>query len=366
MGPKLEDKSLFVQAGIDPKTGLPIKLKSSDLVDCTLVEDINRALRIVDEQDAINRYTWYNLPSGLNSQLLERMLYYKGQVMFFYIKSQDKFFALPYALDGTIDVYGRFTGVTPLPYKGGHVITDASGNKKTMPWIPGLIRKPQYEVVNDEELDDNIYEESCVLLRDYTQQDAEIIISRQIINDPIIRAISEAFPLARTNLINNCGIEGLKVNDEDAQAQVEAANRTVVNAALSGRKWIPTVSNIDYQELSGSSAMKSEEYLSYMKSLDNFRLSLYGLDNGGIFQKKAHMLGAEQQMNDSNTGIILQDGLTIRQNFCDIVNSIWGLGIWCEINEVTNNMDQNLDGMIQNDLDQSGQMQGEQPEEVAA
>lgn len=364
MGAKIEDNSLFIQAGIDPKSGLPIKLGNQDIVDVNLVDHINRAMRIVDEQDAVNRYTWYNLPSGLTSQLLERMLYYKGQLMFFYIPTQDKFFALPYALDGTIDVYGRFTGVTPLPYKGGHTIKE-NGKEKMLPWIPGLIRRPRYEVVADEELDEDTYENGCVLLKDYTPQDSETIISRQVINDPIVRAISEAFPLARTNLINNCGVEGLKVNSEDEQAQVEAANKTVVKAALSGRKWIPTVSNIDYQELTGGGNMKSEEYLSYMKSLDNFRLSLYGLDNGGIFQKKAHMLGSEQEMNNSNTGIILQDGLTIRQNFCDIVNSIWGLGIWCEISEVANGMDQNADGMVQNDLDQSGTMKGEQPEEVA-
>ena len=357
MGAKMTDKELFIQAGIDPKTGLPIKLADpKGATNIHLDDEITRALRIVDEQDAVNRFTWYNLPEGLNSQLVERMMYYKGQLMFFYIPTDDKFYMLPYALDGTIDVYGRFLQVTPLPYKGG--MTDSQG--KQLPWISGLVRKPIYDVP----LDEVDLEESCVILKDYTPQNSETVIARQILNDPIVKAEAEAFPLARTNLVNNCGVEGLRVTDEDASAQVESANNALVSAALNGRKYIPITAQIEMQELSASSALKSEEYLMYMEALDNFRLGLYGLENGGLFQKKAHMLGAEQQMNTQNTGRILQDGLTLRQNFCDIVNAIWGLGIWCEVSETATGMDYNMDGEVQNDRDQSGEMSGEQPEEV--
>ena len=358
MGAKMTDKDLFIQAGIDPKTGLPLKLAGSEELDCHLNEDIKKVLRIVDEQDAVNRYTWYNLPEGLNSQLLERMMYYKGQLMFFYIPTDEKFYMLPYALNGNIDVYGRFLQVTPLPYKGGMI----DSNGKQLPWIEGLVRTPVYDMpLTEEEID---VESSCVLLKDYTPQNSETVIPRQILNDPVVQAESEAFPLARTNLINNCGIEGLRVSDQDASAQVEYANKSLIKAAMSGRRYIPTVAQVEMQVLDGGSALKSEEYLMYMEALDNFRLGLYGLNNGGIFQKKAHMLGAEQQMNTQNTGRILQDGLTLRQNFCDIVNAIWGLGIWCEVSETATGMDYNMDGEIQNDRDQSGTMAGEQPEGV--
>ena len=68
----MTDKDLFIQAGIDPKTGLPLKaIGPQGATDIRLKDDITRALRIVDEQDAVNRFTWYNLPSGLTSQLLK-------------------------------------------------------------------------------------------------------------------------------------------------------------------------------------------------------------------------------------------------------------------------------------------------------
>ena len=89
-----------------------------------------------------------------------------------------------------------------------------------------------------------------------------------------------------------------------------------------------------------------------MQSLDNYRLSLYGLDNGGLFQKKSHVLEAEQQMNTGTTGLVLRDSVQYRQDFCNIVNSIFGLGIWCEPSEVVMGVDYNQDGMLGSDEDE--------------
>ena len=94
---RLPDINTLIQAGIDPKTGLPIRV---DEEKCTLKNDIRRVLRVLDEQNAINRYTWFNLPDGLDGQLIERILYYKGQGMFFYMDTDETFYFLPYALDG--------------------------------------------------------------------------------------------------------------------------------------------------------------------------------------------------------------------------------------------------------------------------
>ena len=58
------------------------------------------------------------------------------------------------------------------------------------------------------------------------------------------------------------------------------------------------------------------------------------------------MLEAEQRMNNGNSGIILQDGLYQRQEFCDIVNSWFGLSIYCEISETVNNIDVNGDMLV--------------------
>lgn len=76
------------------------------------------------------------------------------------------------------------------------------------------------------------------------------------------------------------------------------------------------------------------------------------------------MLEAEQTMNAGKASIPLNDGLTIRQNFADIVNSITGLGISVGVAEEVISADMNGDGMAYDDLDQSGEIGGEQPHDA--
>ena len=57
-------------------------------------------------------------------------------------------------------------------------------------------------------------------------------------------------------------------------------------------------------------------------------------------------LQTEADINGGPVGLVLADGLAIRQNFCNIVNSIWGIGLWCEVNENISGADLNGDGMI--------------------
>ena len=328
----------MIQAGIDPRTGLPIKAAES--IDSGFKEHNKKLLRIIDEQDAVNRFTWYNLPNGLNAQLIERILYYRGQGIFFYLDVNDKFYFLPYALDGTIDVYGRYCGVTPLPFAGG---TTSDGNKKAKPWIQGLTKKPVYDIAIDELTIDDLTD-SCVILKDYTEQMSQTIIARQILNDPLLDVMAEMIPFMHTKLLNSTGVSAMRVNNQDEYSNVLAANKSINGAALNKQWAVPVIGNVDFQELTGGATGNAEEYLLALQALDSYRLSTYGLPNGGLFQKKAHMLEAEQNMNAGTASLVLQDSLKCRQTFCDIVNSIWGLGIWCEINE----------SIIQADLDGDG------------
>lgn len=336
---RLYDPSLLVQAGIDPKTGLPIKMGSCRKESCKT--DIKKILRIIDEQNAVRRFNWINLPDGLSTELVERILYYKGQGMFFYMPSDEKFYFLPYALDGTIDVYGRYTGVTPLPFNGSTSTESKDGKMK--PWITGLTREPMYDIKLDR-LTVEDWENKCVLLHDYSNQISQTNISRQVLNDPLIDVMSDCIPFMRTALIKATGIAGIRVNDTDQQASVTEASRAVNDSALSGDIWIPIVGDLDFQAISEGNVAKAEEYMLAMQSLDNLRLSTYGLENGGLFEKKAHITNAELGTNNSPVSMVYQDSLKLRQDFCIIVNSIWGLNIWCEPSESVLGIDNNMDG----------------------
>ena len=328
-------------------------------------ENIRKQLRILDEQNAVNRYTWYNLPCDLSSQELERLIYYRGQLCFFYVPELDNFIFSPYALDGTIDYYGRYNTVHPVPWADG---TDE--NNKKSPLSAYLANKKLdvcYGIPADEEKLVNWIKKfwdgkACVLVTDYTKQLSQTTIARQIINDPLLDIMSDCIPFMRTCLLANTGVKGMRISNQADYPNVLDANEAFEKAALEGKQYVPIVGSVDFQSLTDAQAARAEEYLLAMQGLDNYRLSLYGLDNGGLFQKKSHMLEGEMAMNAGKASIPLNDGLSCRQNFCDIVNALTMLGVSCEIGEAVISVDMNLDGMAVNDQDQSGTAQGTQPD----
>jgi hypothetical protein len=341
--------------------GLPSNSKAHEgrVIHSALRDSIVDQLKLLDMQDAIKRYVWHNLPNGLTSELMERMLYYRGQVMFFYDDLMKEFVCLPYKFASGVNYYGRYNRIGPVPFFGP-MEQFRNGKDKTGGWTDGFTRAKNYlktlerEVAYEEVLPENLtyddLNEKCVIIKDYTSQESELIVPRKQLMDELVKAEAEAFPMARTALLANSGIKAMRTQNQDDAANVYAANEGIENAAITGKPFVPIVAPLEFQDLtSGGSALKAEEYLIYMQALDNYRLSLYGLKNGGLFQKKSHMLESEQEMNDGNTLFAMQDGLDLRQQACNIINSIWGLGIWCEQAEQVSMIDSNGDGEIGND-----------------
>lgn len=348
----LPDIGMLVRAGINPRTGLPVKLGD---IDGSPKPDLKRFMRIIDEQDAVNRYKWFNIPGNITGQELERMLYYRGQLAFFYIEELETFYFMPYALNGTIDFYGRFNSIHPVPFGGGS--TEDKSVKQQADYLSQLKLDCIYAPVADENVDYDLMVKSAVLIHDYTKQLSQTIVPRQLVNDTLVDMGAEALSFLRTALISGTGIKGVRVNDADQAANVKDGARTAHKAALDGEPYIPMIGNLDFQELASGSLTKAEDYLLSAQAIDNLRLSGYGLDNGGLFQKKAHMLESENSANSGNVGLVYQDGLTIRQNFCNIVNSIWGLGIWVEPSESVLGIDMDGDGRAY-DSNEAGEHSG--------
>lgn len=358
--PRLTDPSLLLAAGFNPKTGLPLKFgeKSS-----TAKENIRRILRIQDEQDAVNRFTWYNLPD-ITGQELERLIYYKGQICMFYNETLGKFLYLPYALDGSIDVYGRYTAVHPVPMGSTELKDDDAKNKQLGNWLSTIHLEVLYDLPDFQSIasiddmgnlqfnfDYKNLSTKTALLHDYTPQLSQTITSRQVLNDVILDVESDCIPFMRTALLNATGVRGIRVADASEAPGVWQASASMNEAALAGQKYIPIAGALDFQDLADGAPARAEEFLLAMQSLDNIRLGTYGLENGGIFQKKAHELQAEAAMAGGNTNLVIQDSLARRQRWCNIINSLTGLGIWCEISETASGLDKNFDGEVSDEQD---------------
>lgn len=322
--PYLPNLEPLLAAGFNPKTGLPVKFGS---LKCVLKDDIKKAIRIMDEQDAVNRGTWKNLPANITSQELERMLYYKGQLCFFYDKDLEEFYFMPYALDGTIDFYGRYNRIHPVPMTSG---TDDKGDKAQAEYLANKKLNCVYVIKEGKEYDK---ETSCVLLHDYTKQLSQVIIPRCTVNEPILDVMSECVPFMRTALLTGTGVKAIRVQDADQQANVTDASRSMERAALTGDPFMPIIGKVDMQELTDGPVTKAEEYMLAYQSLDNLRLNTYGL-GGGVWEKKAHELQSEADINKSPVQLIQEDATSIRQHFCEVANAIFGTNMSYEPNEI--------------------------------
>lgn len=323
---KMFDNNLTQQAGIDPKTKKPTRIVDG------LKENIRQVMRIIDEQDAVNRYKWHNVPCDLTSQEIERLLYYKGQLCFFYYEDLKKFYFMPYALDGNIDFYGRFNHVHPVPMASGVEGQDVKEEDPQRKLLSTLKLHCVYKPLQEEEVTDETLTKSCVLLHDYTKQLSQTITPRKDLQEGILDVMSDIIPFLRTALLQATGVRGMRVPDSDANAEADKASVALYSAALNNKLWTPFTSPIEAQELTGSGVGKAEDYLLALQALDNYRLGAYGIENGGIFLKKAHVLKKEQINTSSGTQSVKVDGLMIRQFFCLVVNSIWDLDMWVDEN----------------------------------
>ena len=350
----------MIQAGIDPKTKLPVKMGLND--GAKLKENIKKQLRIIDEQDAVNKGKWYNLPCNLTSQDLERMLYYKFQLCFFYNKDLDQCFFLPFSLnskDGTgLDVYGRYNHIRPIAYVASAEDENKHKNTPIEEFLSSLSLKVVYAPKLPEELTEEDLYNSAVILQDYTPQYNNMNgIPRYLLQESLLDVMAECIPYARTNMITSCGIKGIRVGDQDEAHNIVDANYGIKQGAMAGDAYVPVEGKLEFQELTDNNTGKVQDYFLTMQSLDNYRLSTYGIDNGGLFEKKAHELQSEADINGGPVGLVQQDYVSIRQNFCNIVNSIWGWGIWYEPSETITKADTNGDGLLY-DRNETGENSG--------
>ena len=333
--PVLPDIATLLAAGIDPKTGLPLKLGKTSQKDPNLKFNARRLFRIIDEQRHCNKFQWFNLPAGISSQELERLLYFKYTVCFFYMEKLKQFFFMPYALDGTIDFYGRFNTIHPVPMTSGAEKEEQSKEYKQK---AALLSTLKLDVVKDvvvysDEITEEKLTKSAVILRDYTNQLSQMGEPRFMLNDHLLEMEAECLPFLRTKLLLSSGIQALRVPDADSYSEANALANQIYNAAMVGNPYVAITSKADFQELQPGSTTKADDYFLAMQSIDNLLLTPHGIENTGLYEKKAHILESENQVNATNVSMVLADQLRQRQNFCNIVNSIWDLGIWCEISE---------------------------------
>ena len=322
--------------------GIPVKGGKRRFARDPMFEKIGASLATIDYQQYLTRFKWNNLPEGLDSELFERIMYFSGSAMFFYIKELDKFYFLPYGMSGEgtatgIDFYGRFNKLKPYSFNGS---TDSKGETKSDGkksqadlYLSTQIRDNIKDIpfVATEEEARKIYENGAVICWDYTPGLAYWNDSRNRISQSYIKYLVKVLIQTKSALINASGFNLFSADGEQdndlMQMQIDTINEDREEGQLSAvvSKLLGEITNI---QSNATAAM--QDFWASFQSVDNLRLKSMGISNDGVQQKSQYQNIQEQSMDITDAQQVYWNSFLERVKFSAIVNSIWGLDIYPE------------------------------------
>ena len=291
----------------------------------TMINNIKEAIEQKDITQYTKRGRWYNLPFGLDGELIERIMYYKGRGALFYVKTVDKFYFLPFCLDGSIDCEGgRYLDIRPLIFGG------SDDNKEDKSFIEGYKLSPIYQTLIPEQVTKEVIENGCVILNDRTQKRTQYIKPMFMLQEPYIDMETNICVLLRTAIMNKVGMKGIKANSPDDGSKILQASKSKWLYALAGYTYLPIETSLNSLESLDDTNTNIQEMFMALQSWDNMRLDNLGIQNGGVFEKQGTVLQTEAMYGVAPTEIVEDDYVYQRQKFCNIVNSIYGTKVWYE------------------------------------
>lgn len=280
--------------------------------------------------ETYERYMWINVPFGLTQDLIERVLFFRGKGIFYFNDKVEKFQFLPFALNGSIDEYGRYLKCNTLPFTGTD--TEKTDKKKKEPC--NLIYEDLdivYDLPYNKEMLKVAKQRKTVgiILNDNSLAVSQQPVIRFNYVKPVLHMMSTLMQIINTAMFGNADHNLLQVENESELVsinnQIDAINRDI----LRGKRFTPVAGAFPITPLKTNNTANLEGLFGTFNSLTNFLKSITGVANAGVFDKKAHLLQEEQRLNGSNSDDIYYNGLRLRQEFCLMVQAYYNYPIWC-------------------------------------
>lgn len=289
---------------------------------------------IMREQNMIEtfeRYMWTDIPFGLTQDIIERILFFRGKGIFYFNDKIEKFQFLPFALNGVIDEYGRYTRCNTLPFIG----TDEEPKDKKVK-KPRILVYEDLEIVYDLPYNSEMLENARkmktvgIILNDNSLAVSQQPIIRSNYVKPVLHMMATLMQIINTAMYGSADHNLLQIENESELASIQNQINAINSDILRGNRFTPIVGNLPITPLKTSNTANLEGLFGTFNSLTNFLKSITGIANAGVFDKKAHLLQEEQKLNGSNSDDIYYNGLRLRQEFCLMVQAYYNYPIWCE------------------------------------
>ena len=267
-----------------------------------------------DFNQCCSRYKWKNLPNGLTSWNLERMLYFRGTLAGFVFAG--RFYILPYVITGPINPYGLPVGIKPITYNGRPVAgeNDFFGEKFELP----------VDVFGDATRDYG----AVILYDSLPYNTSSSAPSRYALNQIIINEIVETF--ARININVVISNKKILLQCKDAK-QADVIRKELEIAFGSDSPFAVLTSPLESQSIQSSSDFNADELFNTIKNYDSIRCFMSGIRCKSFgTEKKERVVTGELAGSEEQSDLILDIGFELRKEFADLCNRKWGLNIVVE------------------------------------
>lgn len=319
---------------LDFKT-LDKNLSKLALVQNNSQEGMLVTLTAIDFLQACNRYIWKGLPENIPKWYIEKMLYYTGSLCFFK-DSTDTYLTLPFAMVNGINNFGLPFEIQPISLNG-----TPYGSRKLAVGMFGEITDADAVI---------IYSSTPIFANDKT-------LPQKSIDLPILMEMAKRFGYMKKNMRQAFLSYIWNIKDEKQREALQIMLQGY-EASDTEEMAILFKGEIPIENMAEPRTYESQSIWQDITSFNNYRLTALGIDNGGTFLKKERNISNEIGSQDSQTSIILDNGLKIRQYACEQINKIFGLNVSVEINkELEENDMQMLDkgnGKLYNDNEGEG------------
>lgn len=295
-------------------------------------DSLYQIMRNHNRIETLERYMWLNVPFGLTQDIIERVLFFRGKGIFYFNDEVDKFQFLPFALNGTIDEYGRYIRCNTLPFTGVDEEEKDSKNKKKERRLIYENLDIVYDLPYNAEMIKMVREKKTVgiILNDNSLGLTQQPIIRSNYVKPILHLMSTLMQIINTAMYGCADHSLIQVENESEIASINNQINAINFDILKGRRFTPIAGTLPIQPLKTNNTANLEGLFNTFNSLSNFLKSITGIANPGVFDKKAHLLQEEQQLNGSNADDIYYNGLRLRQEFCMMIQAYYNYPIWCE------------------------------------
>lgn len=275
--------------------------------------------QIYDMNQNCNFLKWSNLPNGLTSWNLNRMLYFRGSLVGF--KYGGNVYVLPYTNFGRINPYGLPTEVRPITYNGQAVDDNPQFFSKKF--------KLSVDVTgNETEYNEN----SAFILYDSVPMSANCKSPARVnINKIIIDEIAEV--LAKININVKVSAKKIYFMVKDPK-QADVIRQELAQAFDNDCPFEVLTDEMQTSTIQNSDDFMATEYFNIIKNWDSVRCFMSGI-KAKIFgeEKKERLITDELAGTNEQVDLIADMRLTLAKEWAEKMNKAHGTNIQVEYNQ---------------------------------